>query len=304
MKCASIDVGTNTVLLLVAEVYNGFRDLFDTSRITRLGEGLRETGYLTEEAMVRTYAALEDYTRIAGEFGATEMHCVGTAALREAGNAEVFLRRVREGLGIEIRVITGEDEAYFTYLSVRHDLLGIAGDDNLLIVDIGGGSTEIILGEKGRFAGFSSLPLGSVKLTEMFVTHDPPLDEELARLSAHVRQAIPAAAKQGPRLVGTGGTVTNIAGMFLGLDRYDKTRVHGLRIVAGDVVAIVEKLRRMRVSERGTVKGLERGREDIILQGIILLREIMDCYGVEELTVSANGVRYGVLYEKYMETSR
>jgi exopolyphosphatase / guanosine-5'-triphosphate,3'-diphosphate pyrophosphatase len=298
MKCASIDIGTNTVLLAVADVGDGIlTDIADLAVITRLGEGLKATGLLGDEAMERTFLVLKDYRETALRRGAEEIYCVGTAALREAGNSTAFIERVKGELGISIRVISGRDEAYYTYLSVKHD--GFPGMEEFIIFDIGGGSTEIIEGSASRFVDFVSLPVGSVKLTEMFVRSDPPTGDEIARLVAFLKDTIHTPFEGAHhRIVGTAGTVTNIAAIALGLERYEKPRIHGLSVGAGEIDAIIGRLKSMTVRERRGVRGMEAGREDILLQGTILMREIMTCFDAGELLVSANGVRYGVLYEK------
>ncbi len=298
MKYASIDVGTNTALLVIAE-WNGsrFEEICDISTITRLGEGLKKTGVLSEPAMARTFEALKTYRGLAERHGVEVIHCVGTAALREAGNSDGFLKRVKDKLGIGIRIISARDEAYYTWRSVKQDAL--SPTDRFVVVDIGGGSTEFILGEGGKFADFVSIPVGSVKLTEMFIKNDPPGEDELDRLEVFLKETIstPFECKD-CTLVGTAGTIINVAAIILGLEMYEKKRIQGLRISATEVPAVAERLRPMTVSERRGVRGMEPGREDILLQGTILLKEIMTYLGAEELVVSANGVRYGVLYEQ------
>ena len=298
MKYASIDVGTNTVLMLIAEAAPGeLSEILDVSLITRLGEGLKEKGHLSDEAMDRTFRALEEYRRIIEENRVREVLCVGTSALREAANSEVFLRMVREGLQIPIRVISEGDEAFYTYLSVKQDRLLDAG--MALIADIGGGSTEVIKGDNSRFLDFVSLPVGSVKLTEMFIKHDPPLEEELSALADHVRGLFRFPFDgSGDIFVGTGGTITNLASIVLGLEAFEADKVHALKVSMREIEKVIETIKGLRTHERRAVKGMEKGREDLILQGIILLREIMLYFGMVAVTVSTRGVRHGVLYDK------
>jgi exopolyphosphatase/guanosine-5'-triphosphate,3'-diphosphate pyrophosphatase len=297
MKYASIDIGTNTVLLLIADwAGNRLEDVCDISTITRLGEGLKGAGVLSEAAMDRTFGALKSYRDLARHHGAKELHCVGTAAMREGRNSEEFIRRVEDELGISIGIISARDEAYYTWLSVTQDHL--LPDGRFVIVDIGGGSTEIIAGDSREFADFVSLPVGSVKLTEMFIKNDPPADGEISRLEGYLKETVAAPFEgRGCAVVGTAGTITNVASIVLGLDSWDKARVHGLRISSPMVAGVIERLKPMTVAQRRAVRGMEPGREDILLQGALLLKEIMTHFGAEELVVSANGVRYGVLYE-------
>jgi exopolyphosphatase/guanosine-5'-triphosphate,3'-diphosphate pyrophosphatase len=170
MKYASIDVGTNAVLLLIAKQDNGISDIIDISSITR------------------TFYILEKYRNIINENHVGEIFCVGTSALREAENAEVFLETIREKLGLTVRVISEYDEAYYTYLSVKNDEL--ITDKNVIIVDIGGGSTEIIKGDSQEFFDFISLPIGTVKLTEMFIKHNPPHNDELSSLKTYSKDLL------------------------------------------------------------------------------------------------------------------
>lgn len=300
MKYAVIDVGTNTVLLLIAEIGNEFREVLDIATITRLGEGLKATSRLSETAMERTLAALQTYRDTAEKNRVRTILCVGTAALREAGNSDIFLSRVEERLGFPVKVISARDEAYYTYLSVKHDPAGAGGD--FLVIDIGGGSTEVIEGSRGCFGGFVSLPSGSVKLTEMFIRHDPPLPDEIRSVREHIRLLFNAPlVKRGGLLVGTAGTVTTLASIVLGVDEYDKGRIHGAKLGLDTINNVITRLAGMTVAERRVLPGMEKGREDILLQGIILLQEVMAYLGAAEVIVNANGVRYGIIYEQLGE---
>jgi exopolyphosphatase / guanosine-5'-triphosphate,3'-diphosphate pyrophosphatase len=301
MKCASIDVGTNTVLLLIAELDKGISDILDISTITRLGEGLKEKGLISDEAMTRTFYALEKYRKIIDEKNVCEVSCVGTSALREGGNAEVFLKMVKDKLKFNIRVISGHDEAYYTYLSVKNDEL--IKDENIIVVDIGGGSTEIMKGDSRGFFDFVSLPTGTVKLTEMFVKHNPPIEDELSSLVSYAKDLLKLPFNScASSLVGTGGTITNLANILLGLEIFDKNKIHTYKITLNKIDTLIDMMKNMPASERRFIKGMETGREDILLQGIIFLREIMVCFGFDDLIVSSKGVRYGVIYERLRGT--
>ncbi len=242
-RCASIDIGTNAVLLLVMESNGAFEELLDTSTITRLGEGLLSTGALGPIAMERTAAALEAYRRVIDDYGAPGAVCFGTSALREAANREEFLDMARQRAGFDIRVISERDEAYYTYLSVRNDPAIEGG--RLLIVDIGGGSTEITLGDRENFLDYVSLPIGTVKLTERFIKHDPPPSGEIAVLSGFVRAEVNAnrpkgiPAGQGDlTIVGMAGTITTLAAMLLGQHKFDKKKIHGMQISLSELSAM------------------------------------------------------------------
>jgi exopolyphosphatase/guanosine-5'-triphosphate,3'-diphosphate pyrophosphatase len=297
MKYASIDIGTNTVLLMVAEIKERIEEIYDTATITRLGEGLKQTGNLSTEAMERTLNALRRYRAIADKNQVQDILCVGTAALREAKNRDVFLELVNKELSFPIRVISEHDEAFYTYLSVRQNLTDET--ESVIIIDIGGGSTEIIYGNRENFIDFISLPVGSVKLTEMFIQHDPPLDDEIRLLRDFLKSILKLPFGKGIQsVVGTAGTITTLGSIAIGLCQWDKKQIHGLRLSLQRIDNVVYQLANMALCERNTLPGMEKGREDIILQGIILLQEIVRYLGAEELVIDANGVRHGVLCER------
>lgn len=297
MKYASIDIGTNTVLLMIAEIREGIEELYDAATITRLGEGLKQTGNLSTQAMKRTLEALRRYRVIADKNQVGEILCVGTAALREAKNRDTFLGLVNKKLSFSIRVISEHDEAFYTYLSVRQGLIDSRKDT--IIIDIGGGSTEIIYGNRENFIDFVSLPVGSVKLTEMFIRHDPPSDDEIVALRDYVKAILRLPFGKGIQsVVGTAGTITTLGSLSIGLRQWDKKQVHGLRLSRERIGEVVHRLLAKTVSQRSKLPGMEKGREDIIPQGIILLEEIMEYLGAEELMIDANGVRHGILCER------
>ncbi|MBA4417327.1 MAG: Ppx/GppA family phosphatase [Syntrophus sp. (in: bacteria)] len=298
MKCASIDIGTNTVLLLIGDFRDGhLEEICDVSTITRLGEGLKQTGVLSEAAMERTFAALKEYRGLTWEHRVEKVYCVGTAALREARNSEAFLKKVKNELGISIRVISAREEAYYTYLSVKYDpLLNV---DQFIIIDPGGGSTEIIKGDRKGFIDYTSLPVGSVKLTEQFIKKDPPAEDELNSLTLFLKDTIATTFDcRGFMLVGTAGTVTTLASIILGLETYKKEIIHGFHISVKETGDVIERLKGLTIRERVAMRVIERGREDIILQGGILVKELMDYFDAQELVVSAHGVRYGIIFEE------
>lgn len=300
MKCAAIDIGTNTILLVVAERDDRnrvFRDIVDMSTIVRLGEGLTNSGLLSDPAMTRTMEALGRYVDIAASHGVERLFCVGTAALREAANSGEFLAAVRGAFDFDVEIISARDEARYTYLSVCDD--HAVRSSAMTIIDIGGGSTEVISGTDRDFAGYVSLPMGSVRLTDAFISHDPPVREEMERVVSYVREhLLRVACPEDSTLVGTGGTVTNIAAMVAGIGTYDKGVVHGFVIELGQLRELISFLAGVTSDVRRDVTGMEPGREDIIVQGAVILREIMEHGGFNRVTVSAAGVRYGVIYER------
>ncbi|MDD3846689.1 MAG: Ppx/GppA phosphatase family protein [Syntrophorhabdaceae bacterium] len=300
MKYAAIDIGTNTILLLVAEKHEGertFRDIVDMSTVVRLGEGLVNSHNLSRAAMSRTVDGLRRYMDIAESHGVERLFCVGTAALREASNSGEFLTSVRDTFGFDVEIISARDEAYYTYLSVRDD--DMVRNAGMTIIDIGGGSTEIISGTDKDFVGYTSLPMGSVRLTDAFVSHDPPLEEEMESVASYIKEKLSTVAcTPGSVLLGTGGTVTNIAAMVAGIERYDKGIIHGLVMELRQLKKLMVSLAALTSDQRKLVKGMEPGREDIIVQGAVILKEIMEHGRFDRCKVSAAGVRYGVMYER------
>ncbi len=298
MTCGAIDIGTNAVLLLIAAEEAGrFREVADLSTITRLGEGLLKTRRLSEEAMGRTIAALEKY-RMALDAHHGEIVCAfGTSALREAENRDEFIEMAHRRTGFDVKVFSEYEEAYYTYLSVNPDPAILGGD--LTVVDIGGGSTEITRGTRERFIDYVSLPVGTVKLTELFVKHDPPARAELEGLARFVRELLPGKGTWADcTVVGMAGTMTTLAAMILGLEGFRKERIHGLSISLSTLDEWVGRLSGMSIAERRALPGMEPGREDLLLQGMVLMREIVASLGTDSFVVSTYGARYGVLYER------
>ena len=298
MTYGAIDIGTNAVLLLIAvEEAGRFREVADLSTITRLGEGLLKTRRLSEEAMGRTIAALEKH-RMALDAHHGEIACAfGTSALREAENREEFIEMAHRRTGFDVKVFSEYEEAYYTYLSVNRDPAILGG--NLIIVDIGGGSTEITRGTRERFIDYVSLPVGTVKLTEIFVKHDPPARAELEGLARSVSELLPGNGTWADcTVVGMAGTMTTLAAMILGLEGFRKERIHGLSISLSTLDEWVGRLSGMSIVERRALPGMEAGREDLLLQGMILMREIVASLCTDSFVVSTYGARYGVLYER------
>lgn len=300
MRYAAIDVGTNTVRLLVAEAEDTatYRPLFQDQVVTRLGEHLQETGLLAAGAVERTIAVLQRFAQTAKEMGAKEVVAVATNAAREAKNQREFLDRARREAGIELQVASEEIEATLTALGVSH-ALGPAWP-NMLIIDIGGGSTEFISLKQARPAGHVSLPIGVVKITEAYLKTDPPSVDELEAASISLRETlnrVPLSLElpKGGVLVGTAGTPTTLAAIDLDLATYDGKRVTGHRLSRGRIQELLEYLCALPLAERRQVVGLEPARADVILAGILLTCEIMKLFGFDALTVSDGGLREGIL---------
>lgn len=308
-RYAAIDVGTNTIRLLVAEVEDTatYRPVFQDQVITRLGEGLQESGLLSPRAVERTLQVLQRFSQTAKELEAEEVVAIATSAAREAKNQTEFLNRARTEVGLEVQVASGEEEATLTALGVSHALGPARG--SMLIMDIGGGSTEFISLEHRRITGRLSLPIGVVKLTEAHLRADPPSLNELETAAAFLRKdlrQVPALLDPPPGgiLAGTAGTPTTLAAIDLGLVTYDPGRVTGHPLSRDRIQELLEHLCSLPLAERRQIVGLEPGRADVIVAGALLTREVMMLLRFNELTVSDGGFREGILLRHSAQRKR
>ena len=300
-RYAAIDVGTNSVKLNVGERLDDgeWRTVVDRSEMTRLGEGIHETGRLGEEAVRRTVDAIAELAEEARRAGAEEIAVVGTAGLRQAENSDEFLDAVRERAGVLVEVIAGDEEARLSFLAAA-DALHL-GTGMLGVFETGGGSSQFTFGEDGRVQERFSLDLGAVPVTERFGL-DRAVDEQTV---AAAREAI--ASQLGPLegrppldvLVGIGGAITNLAGVQLGLDRYEPGRVRGLELGAAEVDRQIELYRTRDAEERRGIRGLQPKRAEVILAGACIVRTVLAKLGRDSLTVSDQGLRHGVLLERF-----
>ena len=299
MRLATIDVGTNTTLLLVAEIQGGsVRVLTERAEITRLGRGIGADGGLGRTGIERTLAVLTEYAGVAAEHGAA-IHAIGTEALRRAPNADAFLLPAARVLGGAVEVIDGDREAALTFLAAARSFPAALAE-TAVVIDIGGGSTEIIVTRGGRIAFRKSLPIGSVRLTEQHIGNDPATTAEIAAVTdAIVRRLAEIPFPSPPlALVGTAGTVTSLAAMSLGLESYDPQLVHGHRLTLPALDGQIARLLPSTQAEREQMTGLDPKRADVILAGALILRQLATAARASEILVSDRGIRWGLLYEK------
>ncbi len=300
---AAIDLGTNTVRILVADPdpAAALRPLWADQTVTRLGEGLTERGTLAPAAADRTLAAVRRFRERALALGATEVLLVATAAVRQARDGREFLARLRAEPGINPRVVSGEEEAGLTLLGASWGLGGVAGTFALL--DIGGGSTEVLVAEGGRVLEAVSLALGVVQLVERFFVHDPVTTHELDACRAYVDARLRDEAWDRVRphrpatLVATAGTPTTLAVLDLGLPGYDPGRVQGHRLGATAIARLTVRLAALPLAERARTPGLEPGRADVIVPGAVLLAAALAGLDLPVATVSDSGLREGILLD-------
>jgi len=299
---AAIDVGTNTLRLLVAEAVgpDDYAVLHEEQQITRLGEGLWSTGVLQDAPRRRSLTVLRRFADLARSLKAGEIAAVATSAVREARNGQEFVAEVWREAGLALRVIDGEEEARLTLLGVRHGLR--LGSRRVLAIDIGGGSTEFVLARGEVIEGIVSTGLGVVKLTEQYLVSDPPTVDERRRLEEFVGTRIDRLRRELPglgaaQLVGTAGTVTTLAAVDLALVTYDRQKVRGHCLSLARVRELLDRLAALALRERRGIPGLEPGRADIIIAGAAILAVSMERLGYHELRVSNDGLREGILLD-------
>jgi exopolyphosphatase / guanosine-5'-triphosphate,3'-diphosphate pyrophosphatase len=291
-RVAAVDLGTNSTRLLVADVENGRLD--EVSRrltITRLGEGVDERRRLLPVPIARVRNCLAEYRRELESLGAERTLCIATSSVRDAENGEAFLGEVEWSYGFATRLLSGEEEAA---MMIRGVTSGRPPLDGVLVVDIGGGSTELALAETGDVAFSTSLDVGCVRITERFLGSDPPSRPELAAAGAYVRSLLPELAATAA--IGVAGTVTTLATLDLGDSEYEPERTHGHRMPLASVEEQLERLAAMTTDERVGVPGIEPGRAPVIVAGIVVLREVMRAYGLEEIEVSERDVLHGAAF--------
>jgi len=308
VRVATLDIGTNSVLLLIAEPGpHGLVPLFERATITRLGEGVDRTKQLAASARERTLRCAEEYARDIERFGVTRAAAVGTSALRDAEGGQEFTLELARVLGFTPQVIAGEREAALTF---RGALSGLTLSGPVIVFDVGGGSTEIVQGDVQAAGAVAreavSLDIGSVRLFERHISADPPRADELARVRADIEQALAGAPRAAPNvtLVGVAGTVTTLASIALALDVYDSARVHGARLTRRTVTELAASLARVPLAERRTRTGLDPRRADVIVVGAAIVEAVLAWRGAatrgsdaDELVVSDRGVRFGLAEE-------
>jgi exopolyphosphatase/guanosine-5'-triphosphate,3'-diphosphate pyrophosphatase len=292
---ASIDIGTNSILLLIAEQRGQeLVPIYQEARVARLGETVGNTKLLTDDAQQRAFDIISDYLKICTEYAVRDIKACGTAALRNARNSKVFVDRLANDLGLTVDIISDKQEAN---LSFQANAASFGRD--IVVMDIGGGSTEFITENDAI-----SLGLGVVELTESFLHADPPTDNEVAALRAHVHTHLMRELDRRycrdsvPTMVAAAGTPTTLAAMRDAIDPYDPERVHGSKLDLGDIEKLIDRIHRATLDERRMMPGLQRGREDVILAGAILLHEAMKLLGFDETIISDRGVRWGLLLEE------
>jgi exopolyphosphatase / guanosine-5'-triphosphate,3'-diphosphate pyrophosphatase len=319
-RVAAVDCGTNSVRLLIADLHPdgqpgrsapgpggvapgrsaaggaGLTDVLRRMEITRLGQGVDATGRIAPQSLERTAAVLREYAADVHRLGATAVRVAATSATRDAANRADFTDLVRHLLGVEPEVITGEQEARLSFAGAVH---GLPADPPYLVCDIGGGSTELVLGADTVRAAYS-MDVGCVRLTERHLRGDPPSPAEIAAAEADIRDALALAARHIPRVpatfVGVAGSVTTVAALALGLAGYDSTRTHHSRLTAAQVAAVTADLLGSTHAERSARRVIHPGRVDVIGAGALILRTLMTGLGTPEVLVSEHDILDGLAF--------
>jgi exopolyphosphatase/guanosine-5'-triphosphate,3'-diphosphate pyrophosphatase len=307
-RVAAIDCGTNSIRLLVADVLaeGAHTDLLRRMEVVRLGQGVDATGRLAPEAIERTRLVLAEYAAQARELGVERVRMVATSATRDAANRADFEQMVIATLGQLPDVVSGVEEAELSYLGATASLAAAAVAHGavpprppFLVVDIGGGSTEFVLGDAGGVRAARSVDIGCVRLTERHLHSDPPPPDEVQAAEADVRAALELVAadvpvRQATTLVGLAGSVTTVAALALGLPAYDPDAIHGSRIPVAGVRSVTAGLLSATRAKRAAHPVMHPGRVDVIGAGALVLRVIMDAFDLEEVVVSEHDILDGI----------
>ena len=299
-RVAAIDCGTNSIRLLVADVVDGrLDDIVRRMEIVRLGEGVDRTGRLSDAALARTFGALEDYAARIRSLEAERVRMVATSATRDAENRDVFVSGVIERLGVEPEVVTGSEEAALSFRGATGDLFATQVPAPYLVCDIGGGSTEFVLGDASGVRASRSVDVGCVRMTERHLHDDPPTADQISAARADIEHAIDEACRDVPMseaasLIGLAGSVTTVTAIALGLQEYDASRIHHARISASAVHEVAQRLLGMARTQRAAIAVMHPGRVDVIGAGALVLDTVMQRVGFGEVVASEHDILDGI----------
>lgn len=291
MKIGTIDIGTNSMRLLIAEyVNNKIENRNKYINTTRIGQGVDKDGYITKEAMDRNLKALKEFSDICKEQNCEAVYCMGTSALRDSKNGQEFVKKAKEMANIDVKIICGDEESNLGFLGV---LEGTEGDkkDNILVIDIGGGSTEFVLGNEEGINFCKSENVGALRMTEKFITTDPISEEDFNQMNYFIENTISSTLeilknKKISKLVGIGGAITSVSAMNQQLEVYSMEKVHNSEVTKKDIEKILQNLKKMTLNDKKTIKGLQPKRADIITAGVTILNIIMEKLEFEKIMIS------------------
>ncbi len=295
-RIATIDIGSNTFLLLISES-DGRRvvPLQTGYGVVRLGEGTDKTGRISEAAMERAMDCLQDFWQHIRAAGCEQVYACGTSALRDASNSGDFIERVCQRFGLEIQIIEGRQEAAYSFYGALSDAPETPGP--VLVVDIGGGSTELSFGDQSGLKLYASLKVGTVRMTERYIRHDPVTEGEVLALREAVRHQLAGVEflqQQPGTIIQVDGTGTILATMALKLEVYDDERIHHMRLQHSEIEKLTATLIAHTIADRSRLPGLPANRADVILAGALIIDEILKTAGRNAVMISTRGLRYGM----------
>jgi exopolyphosphatase/guanosine-5'-triphosphate,3'-diphosphate pyrophosphatase len=301
MRIASIDIGTNTILLLIVEVNRDgiIKVLHDEQVIARLGKGVDANRIINQETFTRAKDFLAHYKEVCNAFSVEQITAVGTSALRDARNNHEFIRYIKESTGIAIEVFSGDEEAAWTYRGGISDFIGRS--EQYSVIDIGGGSTEIITGNSVGIQSKISLDIGSVRITERILKNSPPDNSALMEAYELILSTFPAEQIQtihSHYTIGVAGTLTTLAALHQQLPNYIPEKVNGFILTLDDIRSMFVLLKDKSLEQISAFPQISAGRADIILAGIMILMGLMEKGGLEQITVSDRGLRYGIVLKE------
>jgi exopolyphosphatase/guanosine-5'-triphosphate,3'-diphosphate pyrophosphatase len=299
MRVAAIDIGTNTILMLIAEISQdgSISSLRDDHVIARLGKGVDRTGRITADTTDRVVGFLEKYKEIADSYHPDRTVACGTSALRDATNAAEVIAYLGRRVGLNIEVLSGHEEAELTYKGAVSEFLAEEGSKSFAVLDIGGGSSELTIGEGVTLTSTGSIDVGAVRLTERALLTSPPTPESVKKATGEVRSTIAAFPSLPPhtKLVGVAGTVTTLAAIELQLESYDPKLVSGHFLSLDSIIRLSDELKRLSVPEIiRKFPQIQTGRADVIYAGTMILVECLDHFGASGIIASDRGLRYGI----------
>ncbi len=300
MRIAAIDIGSYSTRLTIADVSGQDIDiLLEEGYITSLGSGVRESGYLRRDRIEETLKVLEKYSQHIKELRVERVVAVGTEALRRAKNSEEFIREVRDRTGIDIRIISPQEEGRLAYIATVYSL-HLEGD--VLVIDQGGGSTEFIFGRGYEIGEVVSLPIGIVNLTEEFLKNDPPKGGEIRNLYNYIEEKIKPLVRDIDNIVGLGGTITTLVALEYGVYPYDTKLIHGRELSVGAIKKWFDELVRLPYMERSKrYRQVEDKRAEVIVSGIAMFLKVLELFNKDSLRVSDWGLKHGLIVSEMLK---
>ena len=289
MKIGTIDIGTNSMRLLIAEYKEGkIVNRKKYVNTTRIGQGVDSNGYITDEAIERNINALVEFSNICKEENCKEVYCMGTSALRDSKNKELFIKLAKDKANINVDIISGEKESNLGFMGV---LQGVENPEDILVIDIGGGSTEFIIGNKNGIRFVKSENVGALRMTEKFLKQDPINENEFKNMSdfiyEEIKDTLKYIEKDGvQKIVGIGGTITSLSAINQEMESYSMDKIHNSKITLSEIELILQNLKKMTLNDKKTLKGLQPKRADIITAGVEILYTIMKNIEIDEIIVS------------------